>query len=95
MIVPPLFLCRALKNSGQYLGSSALVCHIKRDENSKRFYINLANCGDTETVLCRAGEALVLSKSHTVVDDREEASRIFRSDGIITEVSCAVTIKSR
>lgn len=29
---------------------------------------------------------MCLTQSHTVVDDREEASRIFRSDGIITEV---------
>ena len=88
MFTFPLYYCRALKNAGQYLGSSALVCHIRRcEDNSKKFYINLANCGDTATVLCRAGEALVLTQSHTVVDDREEASRIFRSDGIITEVS--------
>ena len=87
MFTFPLYYCRALKNAGQYLGSSALVCHIRRcEDNSKKFYINLANCGDTATVLCRAGEALLLTQSHTVVDDREEASRIFRSDGIITEV---------
>ena len=78
---------RSLKNSGQYLGSSGLVCHIRRnDESNRRFYINIASCGDIAAVLCRAGEAMCLTQSHTVVDDREEASRIFRSDGIITEV---------
>ncbi|XP_067934912.1 PH domain leucine-rich repeat-containing protein phosphatase 2-like isoform X2 [Watersipora subatra] len=77
---------KALKNAGQYLGSSALVCHIRRsDDSSRQFYINIANCGDVAAVLCRAGEAIVLSQSHTVVDDREEVFRIFRSDGIITE----------
>lgn len=63
------------------------MCHIRRNEDSnRRFYINIASCGDIAAVLCRAGEAMLLTQAHTVVDDREEASRIFRSDGIITEV---------
>lgn len=77
---------RTLKNAGQYLGASALVCHIGHsDDLSPKFHINLANCGDIVAVLCRAGEPVLLTKSHTVVDDREESTRIFRSDGIITE----------
>lgn len=47
----------------------------------------MANCGDIVAVLCRAGEPVVLSKCHRIIDDREEATRIFRTDGIITEVN--------
>ena len=42
-----------------------------------------------QAVLCRAGEPVILTQTHNVIDDREESSRIFRSDGIITEVFIA------
>jgi len=42
--------------------------------------------GDTEIVLCRRGEAVVLSKLFTIDNNKEEMERICKAGGIVTEV---------
>ena len=49
------------------------------------YTVQIANVGDIEAVLCRHGEALVLTRKFVTSDDRDECQRVYRSDGIITE----------
>ena len=46
----------------------------------------MANVGDIEAVLCRHGEALMITRKFITVADHDECQRIYKSDGIITEV---------
>ena len=50
------------------------------------YTLQLANVGDVEAVLCRRGEAVLLTQKFTTSVNREECNRIYRADGIITEV---------
>jgi serine/threonine protein phosphatase PrpC len=50
------------------------------------FTMNVANVGDTEAVLCRRGEATMLTKRFIATHDRDECQRICQLDGMITEV---------
>lgn len=80
---------RKLKLSGQRLGATAVICHLERHEASNQmnhFTLSIANVGDTEAVLCHRGEAVVLTRKFTTTAEREECQRIYKSDGIITEV---------
>lgn len=52
--------------------------------------LNVANVGDVEVVICRRGEAFVLSKLFNVSSNKEEMERICKSGGIVTEVRCYV-----
>ncbi len=79
---------RQLRVSGQRLGASVALCHLKRlDSNSKKFSLQIANVGDVEAVLCRQDDAVVLTRKFTTTDNREECYRVCLSDGIIMEVS--------
>ena len=78
-----------LKGAGQKLGASAALCHIRRvtsSNHSNQYTLHLANVGDVEVVLCRRGEAVVLTRKFVTTDDDEECLRVYQSDGIITEV---------
>jgi PH domain/leucine-rich repeat-containing protein phosphatase len=78
---------RQLRVSGQRLGASSALCHLKRhDSNSKQFSLQIANVGDVEAVLCRQDDAVVLTRKFTTTDNREECYRVCLSDGIIMEV---------
>ncbi|XP_014674681.1 PREDICTED: PH domain leucine-rich repeat protein phosphatase 1-like, partial [Priapulus caudatus] len=68
---------RKLKASGQRLGASAALCHIRAaaadDVDSYGDYsLGVANVGSCEVVLCRQGEALRLSRLFTVAGDEPE-----------------------
>ena len=79
-------LCfRKLRGVGQRLGASAVLCHICRCEG-REYRLTLANVGDVEMVLCRRGEAVLLTRSFVTGAQPEECQRVYRSDGIITEV---------
>jgi len=52
-----------------------------------QFTMNVANVGDVEAVLCRRGEALLLTKKFSTTADRDECQRVLAADGIVTEVS--------
>jgi PH domain/leucine-rich repeat-containing protein phosphatase len=81
---------RKLRSTGQRLGASGVLLHIQRhadDGQMNHFTLNVANVGDVEAVLCRRGEALMLTRKFVAVHDREEISRIVQHDGIITEVT--------
>ncbi len=49
------------------------------------YTLQLANVGDVEAVLCRRGEAVVLTRRYTTMD-RDECHRVYKAGGIITEV---------
>jgi serine/threonine protein phosphatase PrpC len=51
------------------------------------FTMNVANVGDTEAVLCRRGEATMLTRRFIATHDRDECLRICQFDGMITEVN--------
>ncbi|XP_052816622.1 PH domain leucine-rich repeat-containing protein phosphatase 2-like isoform X2 [Mya arenaria] len=77
---------RKLKLTGQKIGAAAAVCHIQRPSSDRGHYtLNIANVGDIEVVLCRRGEAMVMSKLFTVDSNKKEMERIAKSGGIVTE----------
>ena len=81
-----------LKGTGQKLGASGALCHIRRvsaSNNMNQYTLHLGNVGDIEVVLCRRGEAVVLTRKFVTTEDDEECLRVYQSDGIITEVGAA------
>lgn len=81
-----LVMQRKLGTAGQKLGGSAVLCHIKHDplDPGGCFTLTSANVGKCQTVLCRDGKPLNLSKVYTVSCD-EELKRVKQHKGIITE----------
>ncbi|XP_073534762.1 PH domain leucine-rich repeat-containing protein phosphatase 1 [Phyllobates terribilis] len=81
-----LVMQRKLGTAGQKLGGSAVLCHIKHDpmDPGGCFTLTSANVGKCQTVLCRDGKPLNLSKDYTVSCD-EELKRVKRHKAIITE----------
>lgn len=83
----PSLHSRKLGTAGQKLGGAAVLCHIRHDPGDPGgpFTLTSANVGKCQTVLCRSGEPLPLSKSYAVSCE-EELQRIKRHKAIITEV---------
>lgn len=82
------FTYRKLRATGQKIGAAGAVCHIHRpSSNNGHHTLHVANVGDTEVVLCRRGEAVVLSKLFTIDSNKEEMERICKAGGIVTEAS--------
>ncbi|XP_075069058.1 PH domain leucine-rich repeat-containing protein phosphatase 1 isoform X2 [Mixophyes fleayi] len=81
-----LVMQRKLGTAGQKLGGSAVLCHIKHDpmDPAGCFTLTSANVGKCQTVLCRGGKPLNLSKSYTVCCE-EELKRVKQHKAIITE----------
>ncbi|XP_075682830.1 PH domain leucine-rich repeat-containing protein phosphatase 1 isoform X1 [Rhinoderma darwinii] len=81
-----LVMQRKLGTAGQKLGGSAVLCHIKHDpmDPGGCFILTSANVGKCQTVLCRDGKPLNLSKVYTVSCD-EELKRVKQHKAIITE----------
>ncbi|CAJ0948008.1 unnamed protein product [Ranitomeya imitator] len=81
-----LVMQRKLGTAGQKLGGSAVLCHIKHDpmDPGGCFTLTSANVGKCQTVLCRDGKPLNLSKAYTVSCD-EELKRVKQHKAIITE----------
>lgn len=81
-----LVMQRKLGTAGQKLGGSAVLCHIKHDpmDPTSCFTLTSANVGKCQTVLCRSGKPLNLSKCYTVGFE-EELKRVKRHKAIITE----------
>nr|XP_033785214.1 PH domain leucine-rich repeat-containing protein phosphatase 1 isoform X1 [Geotrypetes seraphini] len=81
-----LVMQRKLGTAGQKLGGSAVLCHIKHDpmDLGGCFTLTSANVGKCQTVLCRNGKPLPLSKTYTV-SYPEELKRIKQHKAIITE----------
>ncbi|XP_042765347.1 PH domain leucine-rich repeat-containing protein phosphatase 1 [Panthera leo] len=77
---------RKLGTAGQKLGGAAVLCHIKHDpvDPGGSFTLTSANVGKCQTVLCRNGKPLPLSRSY-VMSCEEELKRIKRHKAIITE----------
>lgn len=82
-----LFGSRKLGTAGQKLGGAAVLCHIKHDpvDLGGSFTLTSANVGKCQTVLCRNGKPLPLSRSY-VMSCEEELKRIKQHKAIITEV---------
>lgn len=82
-----LFGFRKLGTAGQKLGGAAVLCHIKHDpvDLGGSFTLTSANVGKCQTVLCRNGKPLPLSRSYTMSCE-EELIRIKQHKAIITEV---------
>lgn len=78
---------RKLGTAGQKLGGAAVLCHIRHDpvDPGGSFTLTSANVGKCQTVLCRNGKPLPLSRSY-VMSCEEELKRIKRHKAIITEV---------
>lgn len=78
---------RKLGTAGQKLGGAAVLCHIKHDpmDPGGSFTLTSANVGKCQTVLCRNGKPLPLSRSY-VMSCEEERKRIRQHKAIITEV---------
>ncbi|XP_053322188.1 PH domain leucine-rich repeat-containing protein phosphatase 1 [Spea bombifrons] len=81
-----LVMQRKLGTAGQKMGGSAVLCHIKHDpmDPTGCFTLTSANVGKCQTVLCRDGKPLNLSKSYTVSCE-EELKRVKQHKAIITE----------
>jgi serine/threonine protein phosphatase PrpC len=79
---------RKLGTAGQKLGGAAVLCHIKHDpmDPGGSFTLTSANVGKCQTVLCRNGKPLPLSRSY-VISCEEEMKRIKQHKAIVTEVS--------
>lgn len=77
---------RKLGTAGQKLGGAAVLCHIRHDpvDPGGPFTLTSANVGKCQTVLCRNGKPLPLSRSY-VMSCEEELRRIKRYKAIITE----------
>ncbi|XP_036178411.1 PH domain leucine-rich repeat-containing protein phosphatase 1 isoform X2 [Myotis myotis] len=77
---------RKLGTAGQKLGGAAVLCHIKHDpvDPGGSFTLTSANVGKCQTVLCRNGKPLPLSRSY-VMSCEEELRRIKQHKAIITE----------
>ncbi|XP_060039827.1 PH domain leucine-rich repeat-containing protein phosphatase 1 [Erinaceus europaeus] len=77
---------RKLGTAGQKLGGAAVLCHIKHDpvDPGGSFTLTSANVGKCQTVLCRNGKPLQLSKSY-VMNCEEELKRIKQHKAIVTE----------
>ncbi|XP_070603246.1 PH domain leucine-rich repeat-containing protein phosphatase 1 [Erythrolamprus reginae] len=77
---------RKLGTAGQKLGGSAVLCHIKYDplDPGGCFTLTSANVGKCQSVLCRNGKPLPLSRSYTIKCE-EELTRIKEHKAIITE----------
>ncbi|XP_015095964.2 PH domain leucine-rich repeat-containing protein phosphatase 1 [Vicugna pacos] len=77
---------RKLGTAGQKLGGAAVLCHIKHDpvDPGGPFILTSANVGKCQTVLCRNGKPLPLSRSY-VMSCEEELKRIKQHKAIITE----------
>lgn len=78
---------RKLGTAGQKLGGSAVLCHIKHDpmDPGGCFTLTSANVGKCQTVLCRNGKPLSLSRCYAMSCE-EELKRIKQHKAIITEV---------
>ncbi|KGL74476.1 PH domain leucine-rich repeat-containing protein phosphatase 1, partial [Tinamus guttatus] len=77
---------RKLGTAGQKLGGSAVLCHIKHDpmDPGGCFTLTSANVGKCQTILCRNGKPLPLSRCY-VMSCEEELKRIKQHKAIITE----------
>uniref|UniRef100_A0A8C5KI92 protein-serine/threonine phosphatase n=1 Tax=Jaculus jaculus TaxID=51337 RepID=A0A8C5KI92_JACJA len=77
---------RKLGTAGQKLGGAAVLCHIKHDpmDPGGSFTLTSANVGKCQTVLCRNGKPLPLSRSYAMSFE-EELRRIKQHKAIITE----------
>ncbi|KAB1256349.1 PH domain leucine-rich repeat-containing protein phosphatase 1 [Camelus dromedarius] len=77
---------RKLGTAGQKLGGAAVLCHIKHDpvDPGGPFTLTSANVGKCQTVLCRNGKPLPLSRSY-IMSCEEELKRIKQHKAIITE----------
>ena len=84
---PISFYSRKLGTAGQKLGGAAVLCHIRHDpvDPGGPFTLTSANVGKCQTVLCRNGKPLPLSRSY-VMSCEEELQRIKRHKAIVTEV---------
>ena len=49
------------------------------------YTLQLSNVGDVEAVLCRRGEAVLLTRKFTT-HDRMECYRVYKNGGMVTEV---------
>ena len=63
-----------------------MLVHLQR-RSARHFVITTANVGDVEVVLCRSGEAVVLTRKFVTSDDRTECQRVCKLDGFITVAS--------
>uniref|UniRef100_A0A663FF18 protein-serine/threonine phosphatase n=1 Tax=Aquila chrysaetos chrysaetos TaxID=223781 RepID=A0A663FF18_AQUCH len=86
MINTFIIMQRKLGTAGQKLGGSAVLCHIKHDpmDPGGCFTLTSANVGKCQTVLCRNGKPLPLSRCY-VMSCEEELKRIKQHKAIITE----------
>lgn len=91
-----LFGFRKLGTAGQKLGGAAVLCHIKPDpvDLGGSFTLTSANVGKCQTVLCRNGKPLSLSRSY-IMSCEEERKRIKQHKAIITEVRSQFSSDSR
>ncbi|XP_025890334.1 PH domain leucine-rich repeat-containing protein phosphatase 1 [Nothoprocta perdicaria] len=86
MINTFIVMQRKLGTAGQKLGGSAVLCHIKHDpmDPGGCFTLTSANVGKCQTILCRNGKPLPLSRCY-VMSCEEELKRIKQHKAIITE----------
>uniref|UniRef100_H9GIC3 protein-serine/threonine phosphatase n=1 Tax=Anolis carolinensis TaxID=28377 RepID=H9GIC3_ANOCA len=86
MINTFIVMQRKLGTAGQKLGGSAVLCHIKHDpiDPGGCFTLTSANVGKCQSVLCRNGKPLPLSRSY-MISCEEELRRIKQHKAIITE----------
>ncbi|KRY55169.1 PH domain leucine-rich repeat-containing protein phosphatase 1 [Trichinella britovi] len=80
---------KALKEKGQRQGASCALCHLtvkrKNSNGEKEYDVRVANCGDTEIVLCRKGEPIMLTKKFLIENSDEEYARVRLAGGTVDE----------
>lgn len=79
-------LCHIHKTLANCGTSSGHVNGNKSNGRRFNFVLTIANVGDVEAVLCRKGEAVLLTRKFVALSDNEETQRVCKSNGIVTEV---------
>ena len=85
------YVNRKLKSRGLHHGAAAVLVHLQR-RSSRHFVMITANVGDVEVVLCRRGEAVLLTRKFVTSDDRTECQRVCKLDGFITAASVVLLL---
>lgn len=75
-----------LASIGQKIGASVALIYVQRTYSGtvNQYNLQLANVGDVEAVLCRRGDAQLITKLHSI-SDSEERQRIYETSAIVTE----------
>lgn len=83
---------RALGETGQKYGCSAVLCHIHHVRKRGVYLLHTANTGLGEAVLCRGGRVVPLTTAHSPATNPSERTRIVEAKGFISQVRITLPV---